>query len=502
MNRSRADAFLLAVPHLDHSSEQPLYRQIYSGIREGILQGRLVPSLRLPSSRDLAELLGVSRNTVLNAFDLLLAEGYLDAQTGAGTFVTEKLPEEYLNALQRKAPEQAIPRRRTLSRRGASFAQNHAAGRPARLFPVFPHGIPDLAAFPFDVWSRLTAKRLRETPPYHFGYGQAPGGYEPLLQSIADYLGAARAVRCTPEQIVVVSGSQHGLFLAGQVLLDPGDRAWIEEPGYLGAHAALLYAGAEPVPVTVDAQGLDLAAAKRAVPARLAYVTPSHQLPLGYTMSLARRTRLLQWAANSDGWIVEDDYDSEFRYKGAPLPSLQGLDVNRRVIYVGTFSKTLFPGLRLGYLVVPEDLVEVFITARNAVSLAPPFLAQAVVNDFLEQGHFSRHIRRMRRRYARRRDVFVAAMQEELGDIVQLGPSDAGLHVTAWLPPELDDVLVWQRAQENEVTVLPLSWLCQQPPARKGLVLGFALAPEEDIRSGVQRLARAIEEATKMPPAP
>lgn len=497
MDNSQPDAFLLSVAHLDRDADRPLYRQIYAGIRQGILKGRLAPGLRLPSSRDLADLLGVSRNTVLNAFDLLLAEGYLEAQVGAGTFVTERVPEEYLNAYRRRAPQPAAERQRTLSRRGRSFARHYRAGSPADTYRVFPHTFPDVDAFPFDVWSRLTAKCLRETPPPRFGYGSGQGSYRPLQEAIAGYLRAARAGHCEPEQIVIVAGSQQGLFLAGQVLLDRGDPAWIEDPGYMGARAALLCADADLLPVPVDQEGFDLKAAQRAGPARVAYVTPSHQFPLGHTMSLARRTRLLHWATSSDGWIIEDDYDSEFRYSGAPPASLQGLDVNQRVIYAGTFSKILFPRLRLGYLLVPQDLVQAFVVARGAMSLAPPFLAQAVLAEFIERGHFTRHIRRMRTRYAQRRDAFVEAIEEELGGVLELGPSDAGLHVTAWLPEGLDEMAVWRRAAENKVTVLPLSRLCLRPPKRPGLVLGYAAAPIEEIRSGVQRLAQGIEEATK-----
>lgn len=498
MNRSPIEAFLLTMPRVDRDAGEPLYRQIYSDIREGILQGRLVPGLRLPSSRDLAELLGVSRNTVLNAFDQLLAEGYLETRVGAGTFVTESLPESYMNVYRRKTLQSPASQRSQSVQSNASVSENSVTtGRPGRLHQVFPHGIPDLEHFPFHIWSRLTAKRLREISPYRFGYYAGRGGYQPLVGAITGYLGAARAVQCDPQQVIIVAGSQHGLYLASHILLESGDRAWIEDPGYLGARTALAGAGARLIPVPIDDEGFDLAAARHAGQARLAYVTPSHQFPLGYTMSLARRTRLLQWAAESDGWIVEDDYDSEFRYSGAPLASLQGLDIDNRVIYAGTFSKTLFPGLRLGYLVVPEDLIDAFISARNAMTLAPPFLAQAVLSDFIEEGHLTRHIRRMRTRYARRRQALVASLEETLGGVVQLGPNDAGLHLTVWLPEGVDDLAVWREAQEKEVTVLPLSRLCLAPPQRQGLVLGFAMASVEEIRAGVRRLATVITNAIK-----
>ncbi len=314
-----------------------------------------------------------------------------------------------------------------------------------------------------------------------------------MREAIAGYLQTARALRCEPEQVVIVTGSQEGLYLAGQVLLDPGDRVWVEDPGYMGARSALLCAEAELCPVPVDAAGLDVdVGLEKAAGARVAYVTPSHQFPLGGTMSLARRSRLLQWAAGSDAWILEDDYDSEFRYSGPPLASLQGLDVNRRVIYAGTFSKVLFPALRLGYLVVPDDLVNAFTVARSVVHLSAPIFHQVVLADFMDGGHFTTHVRRMRTHYQERRDIFVESVERELAGRLELGPADAGLHVTGWLPPDVDDEAVARRAAVSGVAVMPLSRLCLTQPRRPGLVMGYGAARPEAIPDGVRRLGQAI----------
>ncbi|MDX1687391.1 MAG: PLP-dependent aminotransferase family protein [Candidatus Promineifilaceae bacterium] len=498
MRDSPPHTFTLSFIHLDREANAPLYRQIYSGLREAILQRRLAPGVRLPSTRDMADLFDVSRNTVVNAFEQLMAEGYVEARVGSGTYVTDRLPEAFLQAYRSEPPVRLHDGVRTLSRRGQSFARHYRSPARPLNHSLFLHGRPDVSAFPFETWARLAAKRYRDLPRRLFGYSRHPAGYRPLREAIAGYLRTARALRCEPEQIVIVSGSQEGLYLAGQVLLDPGDRAWIEDPGYMGARSALLCADAELCPIPVDDGGIDVdAGVEKAAGARVAYVTPSHQFPLGGTMSLARRSRLLQWSAASDAWILEDDYDSEFRYKGPPLASLQGLDVNRRVIYAGTFSKVLFPALRLGYLVIPGDLVEAFLVARSVVHLNAPIFEQVVLVDFMDGGHFNTHVRRMRTHYQERRDVFVEAAERELGGCLELGPADAGLHVTGWLPAGVDDEAVARRASELGIAVLPLSRLCLAQPPRPGLVMGFGAARPEAIPDGVRRLGQAITEVVE-----
>jgi len=327
-----------------------------------------------------------------------------------------------------------------------------------------------------------------------------PRGYAPLRAEIAAYLGAVRGVRCGPEQVVVVAGSQQGIQLAARVCLDPGDRAWFEDPGYPGARRALEDAGARVVPVPVDAEGLDVAAGvARAPDARLAFVTPAHQAPLGVAMSAARRLALLEWARAARAWVLEDDYDSEYRYAGRPFPALQGLDPDGRVLYLGTFSKTLFPALRLGYLVVPPHLVDAVAGARAVLDRHSPVIEQAVVADFLAGGHFARHVRRMRTLYAERQAALVEAGRCELGGLLDLAPADAGLHLIGWLPPGVDDRAAAAAAHAAGVDTLSVSAHRADPPAmeaapaiRGGLLLGYAPVRPPRIRAATRALARAL----------
>lgn len=325
-----------------------------------------------------------------------------------------------------------------------------------------------------------------------YGRGQVE---DRLRHAIAEYLNAARGVHCAPEQVIIVPGSQAALFLAAHVLLDPGDSIWVEEPGYLGAKGAFYAAGASIIPVPVDDAGMDVEAGiSRSPDARVAYVTPSHQFPLGYTMSLARRTRLLRWAHEAGSWIIEDDYDSEYRYSDRPLASLQGLDAGSRVIYVGTFSKVLFPALRIGYIVAPPALVDAFMGASMIAAHRPPMITEAVLGDFIVEGHFARHIRRMRSRYAKRNEVFVAAVEQDLTGLLELGPHDAGMHVVGWLSERVDDCEAARRAAAHAVDATPLSLYYLDEPRRGGLVLGYGGVKPENIRAGVERLAAALEE--------
>jgi GntR family transcriptional regulator/MocR family aminotransferase len=320
-----------------------------------------------------------------------------------------------------------------------------------------------------------------------------PAGYLPLRHAIAAHLATARGVRCTAEQVIIVTGSQQALDLCARLLLDPGDRAWIEDPGYLGARAALVAAGAELVPVPVDDEGLDVAAGKASSPdARLAVVTPSHQFPLGVTMSLPRRLALIDWAHSTGSWVVEDDYDAEFRYVGRPLTALQGIDEWGCVIYVGTFSKVLFPGLRLGYLVAPPQLVDPFIAAHLATDMHAHVLEQAVLSDFIRDGQFERHLRRMRVLYAERQALLVAAARRDLEGLVDVNPSDSGLHLIGWLGHGLDDGVVACEAASNGVDVWPLSLHSLHPYPRAALLLGYGGLTPLEIHAGVQRLARAL----------
>ncbi len=514
----------IATITLDADSPIPLHRQLYNGLREGILAGRLAAGARLPSTRLLAAELAISRNTVLDAYGQLLAEGYVVGQVGAGTYVARALPEELLHAdgaggmprANHQRPAARPPRQ--VSRRGAllaatlvtaptadhrlpttdeQFITQHATRNTQHGLISFRPGQPALDHFPSNTWGRIAARRWRRPPAELLGYA-APAGYAPLRAEIAAYLGAARAVRCDAGQVIIVSGSQQALDLAARVLLDEGDAAWIEDPGYLGARGALLGAGARLIAVPVDQEGLDVATgAARDSMARLAYVTPSHQYPLGVTMSLARRLALLEWAGRAGAWVLEDDYDSEYRYAGRPLAALQGLDPGLgrdggRVIYIGTFSKVLFPALRLGYLVVPPDLVDAFVAARALIDRHPPTLEQAVLADFIAEGHFVRHIRRTRALYAARQAALVTAATRDLAGRLDVCPAEAGMHLVGWLPNGEDDRAASHRAAAQGVETLPLSAYAAEPPGRGGLLLGYTALDEPQIREGVRRLAAAL----------
>jgi len=480
--------------NLDGESRTPLYRQLYDSLRRAILAGQLAPGTRLQSSREMAAELNVSRNTVVSAFEQLLAEGYLEGQVGSGTYVSRALPEDLLNV-------RSVTRRFTratggppeLSARGKTFAAlARGVARSPDIVRPFQPGISALDCFPFDIWSKLASKHWRRPADGLLSYGE-PQGHAPLRRAVASYLGLSRAVRCTPEQVIIVDGAQMAFDLVARVLLDPGDAAWIEEPGYPGARAALAAAGARLVHVPVDAEGLDVAAGAVLEPkARLIYATPSHQFPLGMTMSLARRLALLGWASRAGAWIVEDDYDSEYRYEGRPLASLQGLDNEGRVIYVGTFSKILFPSLRLGYVVVPPNLVDALVAARSTAGRHSPSVEQAVLTDFIEEGHFGRHIRRMRTLYRERQSALVRALEREAGDIFAVEPSAAGIHLVVRLPEGFDDREVSREALARGVEARPLSLFYSQSPRRGGLELGYAAFNERELRRGAARLAAAV----------
>jgi GntR family transcriptional regulator / MocR family aminotransferase len=487
----RAAGALVAPLEIDRSSNEPRYRQIYFAIRQAILSGALRPGARLPATRTLARELAVSRNTVMAAFEQLHAEGYIDGRVGAGSFVSHRLPDTVLGARGETAPQAGRPPERPgPSARGARLiALSSGRTRPRPFSP----GVPELEQFPFDDWARLLARRWRR-PRRAFLVGGDPAGYRPLCQAIADYLASARAVSCSPEQVIVVSGTQQALDLAARVLTDPGDPVWIEEPGYPPTRAVLLAAGARPVPVAVDDEGLSVVQGRAAEPApRLISVSPSHQFPLGVTMSLKRRLELLEWAREVDGFVLEDDYDSEYRYAGRPLAALQGLDRDGRVIYVGTMSKVMFPGLRVGYMVVPEQLIDAFLAVRALIDAHPSSIAQAALVDFIGGGYLTAHIRRMRALYAERQAVLIAAIRERIGDRLGLSPSAAGMHLVGRLAPDVDDRALALAAAAVGIETPALSGYYQGPAAARGLLLGYAGVPEPSVRPAVARLAGVIE---------
>jgi len=479
---------------LDRKSATPLYRQIYEGYRTAIIERRLRPGQRMPSTRGLADELGLSRIPVLNAFEQLVAEGYLDARTGAGTYVSSTLPRESSmsrhDAMERAAAEKTKRREKRpvskVSRRLPSI-QPWLKGVGA-----FAVGHAAIDHFPYATWTRLLSRHSHHLTAKLLRYGSALG-YLPFREAVADYLRTTRAMHCEAEQIMVVSGSQQALAICARALLDQGDQIWTENPGYHGGRAALELVGARVIPVPVDDEGLDVAAGiARAPKARAALVTPSHQYPLGATMSASRRLQLLNWASKRGGWIIEDDYDSEYRYESLPLGALQGLDRDHRVIYIGTFSKVLFPALRLGYIVIPPDLVEAFSNVRRSIDICPPAFLQAVLTDFLREGHFALHIRRMRRRYRERRTALVDAVRTTLGEEFKVLGEQAGMHLVVELPPGLSDLLVAKAAAEGELWIMPLSWCYAGRSLKQGLVLGYGGSTVPEIRAGVRRLGDVV----------
>ena len=485
----------LVLIDLDTRANTPLHRRIYEALRQQILDGRLPRAARLPSTRSLAVDLRVSRSTVVQAFDQLRAEGYIEAISRGATRVSHKLPD----ALLRAEPTTPLPGRAAApvrtSRRVAAIARawpefSAIYDRPPRAFRT---SVPALDVFPVDLWGRLMARRWRRSPAASLAYSD-PRGLPVLRQAVAEYLTSARGVRCHPDQIMVTCGSQHALDVVARTIIEPGDAVWMEDPGYFGAGGAFVAAGARLVPVSVDAAGLDVAQGIRRAPkARLAFVTPARQLPLGVTMTLERRSALLGWAASRRAWILEDDYDSEFRYTTRPLAALQGLDTTGRVIFTGTFSKVMFPALRLGYLVIPERLTDAVATVRRYTDFCPPYLAQAVMADFMREGYFERHIRRMRAIYRARRELFVDLLASECRGLVEVDAPDAGMNLIAWLPASLSDRTASAALQDEGLDSLPLSRCAMKQRLRPGLLLGFSGIREPDLREGVRRLQRVLE---------
>jgi GntR family transcriptional regulator / MocR family aminotransferase len=468
----------------------PLYVQVYRRFRGAILAGGLGPGARLPSTRDLARDLRCSRTTAEQAYAQLEAEGYVVRRTGDGTTVADFQPEHPAR------PPRAHARpvrssRRALSQRGQAVSASIWCEEPLAIRP-FNAGLPALEAFPVEAWNRLQARCARRAGRALLGYG-SPAGYPPLREAVAAYLGTSRGVVCSPEQVIILTSSQQALDLVTRMLLDPGDAAWLEEPGYLGARSALQAAGARVIPVPVDEEGLRVDVGRaRAEAARLVYLTPSHQYPTGVTLSLERRLALVEWADRAGSFIIEDDYDSEFRYAGRPLAAIQGLGASDRILYVGTFTKVLFPSIRLAYLVAPLDLVGALVKARAFMDGHTPQLAQAVVAEFMSEGHFGSHVRRMRALYQERRDVLKDAAARTMGDRLRLGPSDAGLRVTAYLRPGKDDRKVAARAAARGLDVPPLSRFYLGKEVKAGLVLGYAGLSPAAIRDGMRTLSAVV----------
>ncbi len=476
-------------------------QQAYLQVRAAILSGGLRAGTKLPSSRDLAERMGVARASVVAAFEQLVAEGYLSARVGSGTFVSDDCPlfveAGRFEVSRSPAPLVNSPQRGRAIKPVRQPTVSLATGPAYSDDRPFNTGRTLVDARTIEDWRRLTHRTVRTLRPNDLGYSD-PLGLPDLRSAVCEYLRAARAVRCDPEQVVICSGTQHAIDLTARVLLSSADEVWVEDPGYPLTRDALTVAGIVTRPIPVDALGIDVAAGMRIAPrARAAFVTPSHQFPTGVVLSMARRLELIAWARNSGSWIIEDDYVSEFRYSGRPLASLQGLDDGERVIYVGTLNKALFPGLRLGYAVVPSSLLPSFARVRELMDRQPSSLSQAIAAPFLSEGYLAAHIRRMRLQYRAQRDALAAQLLQAVGDRLAIDIPDQGMHLVAHLHDSAPsyDVAIEQAALRAGIVVRALSRLYVSAAPRPALMLGFSGFPQQLIRPAAIRLAKVINAA-------
>ena len=504
---------------LDRASAIPLYQQLAEALRQAVLQGRLKPNHKLPPSRMLAMSLKISRATVTQSYEQLLSEGYFEARRGSGTFVCTQLPDEYLKpvyaddraltsrksgSLQQgvgvcpKADEQNevdVAKVTMLSRFGTALLQDSPLTISDPEAEIsFRYGNPAAAHFPIVLWRRLLSRHCHNSPEV-LNYSPDAAGYLPLRSAIADYLGRSRAVQCQAAQVIIVNGSQQALDLMARLTLDPGDWVAIEEPGYLGARHCFKGQGARLQTVTVDAEGLVVETLNQyRQPFKLVYVTPSHQFPTGATLSLSRRLALLQWAAQTETLILEDDYDSEYRYGDRPMPALQGIDRHHTTIYTGTFSKILFPALRMGYLVVPPAWIPLVSRAKWLCDRQTPLLEQYVLTDFIVEGHFERHIRRMRQLYDRRRQALTNALKHYLGSRVAILGEKAGIHLMAKIETTLSDEIVIQVAKRLGVGLISAQDYYLTAPKSGEFIFGYAQLNEIQIERGIQKLSQIFKQ--------
>jgi GntR family transcriptional regulator/MocR family aminotransferase len=485
------------IVELDLRRKQPMFRQIYDGIRDAILTSRLSKGERLPSSRDLAEELKVSRMTVVNAYDQLMAEGYLGTRRGSGTFVSWDLPEDRQlvrfhqpDATRANSNSSALAQS-YLSKRGKVYRQQ-ASWRPAapdRLKPFCP-GVPALDEFPMETWNRICRRYWNRCTAEDLSYGE-PAGYLPLRRSICKYVQQYRGVHCDPDQVMIVSGTQQAIEVASKLLLDPGDEVLFEDPGYRTARAAITANGGQIVPMPVDENGADIQCGfKRSPKAKMTYVTPSHQYPMGVTMSIERRMELINQAQRKRAMIIEDDYDSEYRYAQHPIPSLQGLDLAQQTVYLGSFSKVICPAMSMGYAIVPKPIASTFSAALGLVGRPPSRPNQMIVNEFITNGCFGRHLRRMRKVHQLRRQALVESFERHLAGKLQIIGADAGLHCTARVLTKHNDTTLADRIEAMGIVIRKLSaYSISKRKVPNGLIFGFACATPHQIEQAVEQVA-------------
>lgn len=469
--------------------------QFHQAIKELILNGQLKSGTKLPSTRTLSEMMSISRNSVISGFDRLIDEGYLITKNGAGTYVSSTLPDEMIHI-------RSVAQQKQEDEKNADLNINYAMKAMVSLWDKsLPHsghnltfniGVGCTDLFPHELWGRLLGRTWRQFSRRH-GQLNDPLGFQPLRLAISDYIRATRGLHCTEDQILIVNGTQQAMNLTAQVLLQKDDEVWLDEPGYDGALGAFTAMGAKICPVISDQYGMDIAYGIEHWPdAKMIFTSPSHQFPLGGTLSLSRRMALLDWAAETDTWVFEDDYNSEFRYTAPPIQALQGLDKQQRVIYAGTFSKMMFPEFRLGFLVIPNKLVKAFKIAKYYADTRTSYLEQATLATFISEGHYARHVRRVRKACYERQKVMTAAIQQYLPDSICIEPSDSGIHLVCWLSDNLNEQDVIDKCRKVGLGAQPLSRYCQNQCEKQAILLGFAAHQPPEIVAGIQKLAQII----------
>lgn len=486
----------LLLQRLAEPSSEAMYKRLYQHLATAIRCAHILPGQRLPSSRELAEELGIARNTVVAVYHQLLCEGFTESRVGNGTFVSEQQPDVYPASLLEQSGQESGWLSAQLSERGNRIARE-APASPSE-WGAFMPGVPDIEQFPHAKFSQLLRQAWKAQTPKMLSYSRG-GGLDRLREELAAYLGVARSVRCDPDQIIITEGVHQAIDLVTRMLGNPQDVAWVEDPGYWGARTILAANGIELVPVPVDAHGMCIPSASGQATPKFIFVTPSHQYPLGMVMSLERRRRLIRLARHQGSWIIEDDYDSEFRFGSLPMPALQGLESNAPVIYMGTFSKTMYPGLRLSYVVLPKALAPALAAAHTTLYREGRLLTQAAIAAFIAEGHYTSHILRMRKAYAMRRQILVSLIERRLGAGWLTPEADnAGLHLVVNLPDGMSDTRLVDIARSRGILTRSLSrYYHQAGAARQGLLLGYACVPEHQIIGSFETLLGCISQAMK-----
>lgn len=483
----------LSFPIRSPRADESLLAWLHRELRAAILDGRLKPGAVLPPTRALAAEYGIARGTVVRAFEQLLDEGYLESRTGSGTTVSRELPDQFFNAKTDNAPVSSARKLGSLSKRGADLAVSPFLKiQPIGGVRAFRANRPSVDHFPTDLWSRLSARRMRLASRDLLQAGDVMG-YRPLREAIAAHLGSTRGVICDADQVMIVTGTQQALDMVARLTIDPGDSAWVEDPSYLGAEAILRANGAKILPVSVDEKGMRISEGIRKAPhARVAYVTPANQFPLCVSLPLERRLQLIEWSRTNGAWIFEDDYDSEFNFAGRPLAAMQGLDPAGNVFFSGSFSKMLYPSLRMGFLVIPPHMVDALRAARSLLDRYMSVLGQTVLCDFIAEGHFSRYLRKMRQVYAENLNILVEVSRQEWGDRLKIQEANTGLQTIGWLNSKLDDVSFAKAALASGVEVTPLSAFALRWKRKDGLQIGFASVGPKELRRGITALASVL----------